>query len=1203
MSTTTTLSKKHELKLSNFIGSGATMVHAKGSSQASFLKLGSKRLRLTTETGALTEGGKAYQAHLGRELPPHGFDMNQTPIRTGNVETIRMRDGTQKTVRRWNSAGVFKYTGMGNRFFSNQQEEAVVQIPIIRKGPSRNEKGSYEIFELAPVAKFGFGNALTTPNDKKRDEKIKAQILAGFDVPLVKGGKAPDYKNHPIWTESTEKTYYNPEGEWRIVVLMTTPGKPPKTHVIKRALGAKPLSASDLPFPEAICDEAFVFADDKLCCARQISAILGVDFAEVRLDLNRISAELRHMMCGRADRICTEETIIAYAKEKGLGCGFIHKNQMRYKALPEEAGAKSLVFVVLDEHAYFYKLKIAKLLRWELGGDEQQQQQQISRAPDLTKAAPAYRTWEPWRGVFQPGHYHTTALRAAYLDFLESGRSPRLSMKSSAALLKKLTYVCTAKDLYAKRGAEIVVHETPDLVAAAFMEHFGLAYRGESLPSATHRVMCAAVKVPRRAPTAQEKARLGRVCVLCGDTPDQVEYDHVYPLHSSGGFDQTVQPMCVPCHSAKTAESKAPPTDVLRSHFRTEVAKKYVESPLHPAIKHVPQRMCCGGMMHADIEKCHRSALYKNTYPVPVFGPLDAILPVNGELGDMLFVTRRFDDCVKDLAYPGPGWYHRQYVEFLMDHGVLSWNDLQYKLTATAHLPADVFRKPIDDMLEYWGPDLDNAKRSINAMIGIWGIVESFVWSTTSSPHPFDAPDLPNVYESQVSYSGGVMFNFMRRTKLLETSSYRPLHDLVKGYAAVALGRMLFCLRKKTTICEINTDGILYRPNLKNAKMIELGEGIRHHPAEPHDYMGYSCEQASREPWRVEFEPMVWRDVSAPQARHLVQTGQRLFVQGLAGTGKTHFVHREVEKLRAAGRRADVISKMHANCDRIGLKGTATADHWVNKFVRNGSVKCEDLWIDEVSQLDHNLLLDFNTVSPRFLLSGDFNQFGPISNSFRGTEVPAAAFENSKLLWEMAGGNRLTLTECRRSSRQLFDFYSTLIRGERRFDISDARARYPLLAGAGPTLHNLVISHKQRIRINAELNRLHAPAADAVVEVTFTEEEKGFHNNEPQDMLVYPGLMLLGCSTFGEIKNAVPYTVVEVYENEVLVKDESEAEFLVPWAVAKKVLRLGFARTYASIQGTEYKEPLTLHDAEHRFFTRQHLYVGLSRARGGVYIK
>jgi hypothetical protein len=48
---------------------------------------------------------------------------------------------------------------------------------------------------------------------------------------------------------------------------------------------------------------------------------------------------------------------------------------------------------------------------------------------------------------------------------------------------------------------------------------------------------------------------------------------------------------------------------------------------------------------------------------------------------------------------------------------------------------------------------------------------------------------------------------------------------------------------------------------------------------------------------------------------------------------------------------------------------------------------------------------------------------------------------------------------------------------------------------------------------------------------------------------------------------------------------------------AKLLLRLSYAQTLASCQGTEFGGSLRLWDCAHPLFTRRHLFVGLSRAR------
>ena len=67
-------------------------------------------------------------------------------------------------------------------------------------------------------------------------------------------------------------------------------------------------------------------------------------------------------------------------------------------------------------------------------------------------------------------------------------------------------------------------------------------------------------------------------------------------------------------------------------------------------------------------------------------------------------------------------------------------------------------------------------------------------------------------------------------------------------------------------------------------------------------------------------------------------------------------------------------------------------------------------------------------------------QFAPIDNSWQGAPVAQDAFETNRLLHRMADNNRLQLTECKRSDRALFDFYTRLIPGGDLFGRSVAEA-------------------------------------------------------------------------------------------------------------------------------------------------------------------
>ena len=368
-------------------------------------------------------------------------------------------------------------------------------------------------------------------------------------------------------------------------------------------------------------------------------------------------------------------------------------------------------------------------------------------------------------------------------------------------------------------------------------------------------------------------------------------------------------------------------------------------------------------------------------------------------------------------------------------------------------------------------------------------------------------------------------------------------------------------------------------------------------PAQEIDRMCTNPELPRRAAPTPETLSLVWRELTEQEAEARVFDGGSLLVLGIAGVGKTHFLRGIVERLRAMGKSVDVISKTHSAARRAG--GT-TADHWVRRHVLHGACTCDYLWVDEVSQLDIGLwsqLAKLALTGTRFLLSGDFHQFPPLSNFWKGCPVGDDALEHSGLLHTLAGGARCTLTECRRGDRSLFDFYSSLIPGGSRFElpVADAvREAKGLFQHDGVARWNLCISHRKRVELNRQLNRALAPDDGTV----FLEVRgRAVRVNGAQSLLIWPGLELFGCVSAERkgVRNGCLYTVEVIDVAAETLRLEGGVE--LTFEQAKQWLRLSFAQTYASCQGTEFSGSLRLHDCASRHFSRRSLFVGLSRAR------
>ena len=195
----------------------------------------------------------------------------------------------------------------------------------------------------------------------------------------------------------------------------------------------------------------------------------------------------------------------------------------------------------------------------------------------------------------------------------------------------------------------------------------------------------------------------------------------------------------------------------------------------------------------ADVRRCRKRALEFNVHPIPVFCPLDEVRErAANELGDLNFVTRHATSFVRQLGYTGPGWQHRVLTEWLLHAGVITWDDISHMLTATAHHPADILKRSLQIMEEAWG-EMEHGKRSINSIVGLWCIDERFVHKLISSNDERDAPE--GSLKSTFHYEGGCVMDYLVSTRLVSSSSCRPLHDLCMCTKAARVGQMIYCLK------------------------------------------------------------------------------------------------------------------------------------------------------------------------------------------------------------------------------------------------------------------------------------------------------------------------------------------------------------------------------------------------------------------------
>ena len=122
------------------------------------LRHGSNYKQLVNTSGSLTRAGVQYQRLTNTELETFSYDPQQTPVRTLNRETIKLRGGKERVVRTFDpTTDKYKYTPLGKRFFAKAKREYIVKVPAIFRGKRANGKpysrqGLYPIHAPVQVA-------------------------------------------------------------------------------------------------------------------------------------------------------------------------------------------------------------------------------------------------------------------------------------------------------------------------------------------------------------------------------------------------------------------------------------------------------------------------------------------------------------------------------------------------------------------------------------------------------------------------------------------------------------------------------------------------------------------------------------------------------------------------------------------------------------------------------------------------------------------------------------------------------------------------------------------------------------------------------------------------------------------------------------------------------------------------------------------
>ena len=734
---------------------------------------------------------------------------------------------------------------------------------------------------------------------------------------------------------------------------------------------------------------------------------------------------------------------------------------------------------------------------------------------------------------------------------------------------------------------------------------------------------------------------------MCEDSNSNFEVDHIVP-RISGGTDEfeNMQLICLNCHQTKTtyeAQSRIEDECPMMSRFSLSTFEAFVKSAKPP--------QCVANMTKAartaisvDVRRCRYNAFVKqDAWPLPIYSPVDQVEPATNQIADYQWIEIHIGRRSPRQVFPyfGPGWYGAPTAAFLLDAGIATWGDFKLSFNASAHRPGQFVADRLTTLERFWreaanlnGEDEDLvAKHASVALIGLWGARERNLYRMITSSSPFDAtvsgavtatptPGTPEV-------DGNPIFrDYVFKQTVLELSSMRPVHQrcleeerlhlarivlMVEKYQKHKVKDYLFSYRVDEVFCWVadkkfkeEVEGMTYD---RTHEILPAGKKPVHQKASSSKSLVYKFKrlgepvypggtleiQEAKQPqvtysgdWQVISEGVDGPDDFAERiVQHIVE-GNSCCIEGPAGTGKTEVLKKIEEALQQEDIRCKKICLTHCGSRNLG-SGGVTAHSFVHRNVLYGTFKGVVL-IDEISFMSLDLLAALEHLrlnGARLICFGDFMQFTPVSDSWRGAPIKEGTFQNSELYKAWAECTKFVLQRCRRSDSAHFDFCN-LVRGLPAAEgVRLALERYT--PRDQTALWNLVISHRKRKHINDRLQRHAAKAVD--VTLWIPDAEVPFH--------IFTGTRLMGKNNdHSKIRTGAFLDVLNVTCQEIEVVDEHvRIPFKMSPAQVAKYTRLRHAMTLYSTQGRSLPGTIAIHDWKNRYFTSTSLYVALSRAK------
>ena len=614
-----------------------------------------------------------------------------------------------------------------------------------------------------------------------------------------------------------------------------------------------------------------------------------------------------------------------------------------------------------------------------------------------------------------------------------------------------------------------------------------------------------------------------------------------------------------------------------------------------------------------DINGCRRNKLRFNTFDYPLFTVLDQFEIYKGQTkaGKYYVETNNY------MPLRGNGFYYYPTIKHCLEENIIEESDIKYCLLSSMVTPHDHY----NDFIDYCVDNVENHKLAINSMIGNFAssnkseYSQSLMITEDLSEAFYHFYNSNNCFIDMKESERGRFYHLIQNNESINCETERIIYDMIVEMEAIELHKLKNIIEKKGgVVTEYKTDCIRYDyigdfpfsmldgssaddidgyfyPDGKPMYKVETkGELLDQHMKKPY-YQRVEKFEYSKKDFNIindvkdnNFAPLIEKIINLDGCS----------IQGVAGSGKSTLINKLVNEIK--NKDLDVTILTPTNISAI-IVGGQTLDKFHKKLRSVDIIKNlvkDYIIIDEVSMMKeifYKMVTVIKRVKPetKIILVGHSMQFPPVKD--RIGDYQTNHYFNSDVFHELVHGNKLILTNCRRSDDRHFK------------NCCDVNNVDVTQYGNSHSNHNICYTNKKRIQINKTcMNRAQEKNKKLKGKELFLPKHP--FSKLSQDVYLYlktPIIAIKNKKTFN-IVNSEQFIITEIdkINGFIYAENDYKKDVKIPINKFQQMFHVAYCITSHKSQGQTINRPYTIHDWDRMDETCK--YVSLSRSSEFDYV-